>query len=134
MNTQSIRWRVTGLLVALAVHAGVYGLLVHPISHERGIHSCGLRYAALATVAYFPASGVAWLSLVYATTYASGEGDTTKAFTNTLLIAGAVWYGLIGYGLGRRMDTRSKGKRATEGQQDGAANRSQPVGAQTNRT
>jgi uncharacterized membrane protein YdjX (TVP38/TMEM64 family) len=134
MNLSSITWKWRGLLVGLMLHAGVYALVVHPIQYEHGIHSYGPRYAIAAIVAYFPASLIAVLAVVYANTYAHGEFDGKTLFTTIILIVGALWYGLIGYGVGRWVDRRAKAKRAVDGQQVGAANGSQPVRSETNRT
>ncbi len=94
-----MNWKIGGIVIALAVHAAVYALAVHPMLT---IHSeAALAFIAPATVLYLPASLLAWV-LAMAT-------HSTEAFTGTCLVAGGVWYCLVGFWIGRRLDQKRKG-------------------------
>ena len=88
--------RIKGVGIALAIHAVVYGLAVHPMATIQS--EAGLGFIVPATILYFPISLLAWILAMGA--------HSTEAFTGTLLVAGGIWYGFLGFWVGRKLDRK----------------------------
>ena len=57
-----------------------------------------LGYIMPATILYFPVSLLAWALAM--------ASHGTEAFTGTLLVAGGLWYCILGFWIGKRVDRK----------------------------
>lgn len=89
-----MNWKTKGIVVALTVHAIVCALVVYPVVAIQSEGAIG--FVVVSTVLYFPVSLLAWAIV-------SGT-ESTVAFAGTFLIAGGVWYCLLGFWIGRQVD------------------------------